>query len=42
VNYDAFSTYLERHTLPGQMIQVGVIRSGAYLVVQVAIGTRPA
>jgi S1-C subfamily serine protease len=38
VNYDALSTYLERYTLPGQTIQVGVIRSGTYLVVQVTLG----
>jgi S1-C subfamily serine protease len=39
VNYDALSTYLERHTLPGQTIQVGIIRSGSYLEVQVALGS---
>ena len=38
VNYDALSTYLERHTIPGQIIQVGVIRSGSYLEVQVTLG----
>jgi S1-C subfamily serine protease len=38
VNYDALSTYLERNTIPGQTIQVGVIRSGTYLVVQVTLG----
>jgi S1-C subfamily serine protease len=39
INYDALMTYLERHTLPGQMIQVGVIRSGSYLEVQVTLGS---
>jgi S1-C subfamily serine protease len=38
VNYDALSTYLERHTIPGQTIRVGVIRSGSYLEVQVTLG----
>jgi S1-C subfamily serine protease len=38
VNYDALSTYLERHTIPGQIIRVGVIRSGSYLEVQVTLG----
>jgi S1-C subfamily serine protease len=38
VNYDALTTYLERYTLPGQTIQVGVIRSGTYLEVQVTLG----
>jgi len=38
VNYDALSTYLERHTIPGQIIRVVVIRSGSYLEVQVTLG----
>jgi S1-C subfamily serine protease len=40
-NTDAFSTYLERNTLPGQTIQVGIIRSGTYMVVLVVLGARP-
>ena len=39
VNYDMLLTYLERHTLPGQTIQVGIIRSGSYLEMQVALGS---
>ena len=39
VNYDALLTYLERHTMPGQTIRVGVIRSGSYLEVQVTLGS---
>ena len=39
INYDAFSTYVERHTLPGQTIRVGIIRSGSYLEVQVTLGS---
>ncbi len=41
VNYDSLSTFLERNTLPGQIIQVGIIRSGAYMVVNVTLGVRP-
>jgi len=41
VNYDAFLTHLERYTVPGQVIQVGIIRSGHYQVVQVIVGARP-
>jgi S1-C subfamily serine protease len=40
VNYDAFSTYLERYTVPGEAIQVGIMRSGSYLLVQVIVGAR--
>jgi S1-C subfamily serine protease len=38
VNYDALSTYLERNTLPGQIIRVGIIRSGSYQEVRVTVG----
>jgi len=41
VNYDSFATYLETYTTPGQSVQVGIIRSGNYMVVQVSVGTRP-
>jgi serine protease Do len=41
VNYDSMSTYLERNTLPGQTIQLGIIRSGTFMVVQVVLGARP-
>ncbi len=40
-NTDGFSTYLERNTLPSQGIQVGIIRSGTYMVIQVILGARP-
>jgi S1-C subfamily serine protease len=39
VNYDALTTYLERYTLPGQTVQVGIIRSGTYLEVPVTLGS---
>jgi S1-C subfamily serine protease len=42
VNYDALSAYLERNAVPGQTIQVGIIRSGKEMVVPVQVGTRPA
>lgn len=40
-NTDSFTTYLERNTLPGQTIQVGIIRSGTYRVITVVLGSRP-
>ena len=42
VNYDALSAYLERNAVPGQTIQVGIMRSGKEMVVPVQVGTRPA
>jgi len=41
VNYDAFATYLERNTLPGQTIQIGIIRAGSFVTVDVTLGARP-
>ncbi len=41
VNYDAFAAYLERNVVPGQTVQVGIIRSGSYMVIPVIVGTRP-
>ena len=38
INYDTLLTYLERHTMPGQTVRVGVIRSGSPLEVQVTLG----
>ncbi|MGA2789423.1 MAG: trypsin-like peptidase domain-containing protein [Candidatus Bathyarchaeia archaeon] len=38
VSYDALSTYLERYILPGQIIRVGIIRSGNYQEVEVTVG----
>jgi S1-C subfamily serine protease len=40
-NYDALSAYLERHAVPGQTIQVGIVRLGNRMVVPVVLGTRP-
>jgi S1-C subfamily serine protease len=41
VNYDGFSTYMERHVVPGQAIHVGIIRSGSFQVVPVVVGSLP-
>ena len=40
-NYDALSAYLEEHAIPGQTIQVGIIRLGNRMVIPVETGTRP-
>lgn len=42
INFDALATYLEEHTTPGDLVQVGIIRSGNYLTVQLVVGTQPA
>jgi S1-C subfamily serine protease len=41
VNYDALSAYMERNGVPGQTIQVGIIRQGNQMTVPVQLGTRP-
>lgn len=41
VNYDSFSTYLERNVVPGQVIQVGIIRNGRILTLPVVVGSVP-
>jgi S1-C subfamily serine protease len=41
VNFDALSTFLQRYTLPGETIRVGIVRSGNYEVVKVVLGTQP-
>lgn len=40
-NSDQLSSWLEEHALPGETIQLGIIRSGAHEVVSVTLGTRP-
>jgi len=40
-NYDALSAYLEENAIPGQTIQVGIIRLGNRMVIPVETGTRP-
>ncbi len=41
VNFDDLSTFLERYTLPGETIQLGIVRSGNYEIIKVVLGTRP-
>jgi S1-C subfamily serine protease len=38
---DALSTYLEERTLPGQTIDVTIIRDGQTMTLQLKVGTRP-
>jgi S1-C subfamily serine protease len=42
VNGDALSSYLEEYTVAGQMVHLGIIRSGQMMTVEVTLGTRPA
>jgi S1-C subfamily serine protease len=41
VNFDAFAAYIEEHLTPGDTVQVGIIRSGAFTVVEVTVAARP-
>jgi S1-C subfamily serine protease len=41
-NGDALSSWLQEHALPGQTIQLGIIRAGAHMTISVKLGTRPA
>ena len=38
---DDLSTYLEERTLPGQTIDVTIIRAGQTMTLQLKVGTRP-
>jgi S1-C subfamily serine protease len=40
-NTDALSTWLQEHALPGQTVQLGIIRGGAHLTIPLTLGTRP-
>jgi S1-C subfamily serine protease len=40
-NGDALSSWLQEHAVPGQVVQLGIIRSGAHMVISLTIGTRP-
>ena len=42
VNGDALSSWLEEHALPNENVELGIIRSGTPMTVQVTLGTRPA
>ena len=41
INGDALSTYLETNTLPGQVIVLGIIRSGKLMYIDLTLGARP-
>ena len=40
-NIDDLSTYLEEHTLPGQTINVTIMRSNQTMTLTIVLGTRP-
>ena len=42
VNQDALSSYLEEHAIAGQSIQLGILRSGQPITVNIVLGARPA
>lgn len=42
MNLDDLSTYLEEHTLPGQTVNVTIVRSNETMALSVKAGTRPA
>jgi S1-C subfamily serine protease len=41
INGDSLSSYLEEHTVAGQTVQLGIIRAGQPMTVDVTLGTRP-
>lgn len=42
INGDALASYLEQYTVSGQTVQLGIIRAGQMMTVDVTLGTRPA
>ncbi|HKW04845.1 MAG TPA: trypsin-like peptidase domain-containing protein [Nitrososphaerales archaeon] len=42
INGDALSSWLQEHALPNQNVELGIIRSGSPMTIQVTLGTRPA
>jgi S1-C subfamily serine protease len=42
MNLDDLSTYLEEHTLPGQTVNVTIVRSNETMALSVKVGIRPA
>jgi S1-C subfamily serine protease len=40
-NIDGLSTYLEEHTLPGQTIDVTIVRNNQAMTIAIKLGTRP-
>jgi S1-C subfamily serine protease len=41
VNGDDLSTYLEEHTLPGQTVEITIVRENQTMILPVELGTRP-
>ena len=41
INYDSLSAFLEEHATAGQTVQLGIIRNGQLIVVQVLLGSKP-
>jgi len=41
VNGDDLSTYLEEHTLPGQTVEITIVRENQTMILSVELGTRP-
>ncbi|MGQ9781953.1 MAG: PDZ domain-containing protein [Nitrososphaeria archaeon] len=41
INGDDLSAYLERYTLPGQTVNITILRNRQVMDVQVSLGTRP-
>ena len=41
INENALSTYLDDHTLSGQTVNVGIIRAGHYMTVNLLLAARP-
>jgi S1-C subfamily serine protease len=41
ISNNALATYLEIHTIAGQTVSIGIIRSGAPMTVQLTLGARP-
>jgi S1-C subfamily serine protease len=41
VNYDGLASYMEEHAIPGQIIEVGIVRAGSYRVIPILVGARP-
>jgi S1-C subfamily serine protease len=41
INYDSLAAYLEEHTIPGDTVSVGVIRSGVPMTLQITLGALP-
>jgi S1-C subfamily serine protease len=38
---DALSSWLQEHAVPGQVVQLGIIRSGTHMTISLTLGTRP-